>query len=371
MRNRLVPPHVPDRLKSEVKTNVEPIRAEERGEGVCLFVTGENGQRCGNPVSNNCHVIPESEVLNELRDRETDKVLELRWGAARWEHYYATSSTTSPIAPANWDAFNPQPVAPRHACVGRFACKCAQADHDNEFSPIDARELDFNDPEVLILSAYRAALYEADLCRLGKRLAPQHHRLAMQHHRLEVRVGWLKLLKSLQRRAEWSEGASERLGSIWYDRKTRGKLDADAVSVRELNFRSSLKFAACVFGYDECVIVTVFPLGGERHKMGVLNLPDDAEVAAESIDRLNRLADESENATDYGVNVLEDLMKHGAGSVAASPESYRCLLSEEQQTINGIVANASGAWILEYSFGSQRPVPKRAVRTQQRGRRKH
>ena len=370
MRSRIVPPHVPDRLKSEVKGSVAPAKKEEQAEGVCLCVVGENGQRCGNPVDNNCHVIPESKVLDELKDQESKKVLELRWGAARWEHYYATSSATNSITPNNPDEFEPQSVVTGNACVGRFACKCTHPDHDNEFSPIDVKELDFNDPRVPVLSMYRAALYEADLCRLGKRLMEQHRQEALRHPRIEVRVWWKRLRAALQSRTQWSEATSERLGKIWHRRKTHEKLDADAVSVRVLNFRSSLKFAACVFSYEKYVIVTVSPLGGDRHKMGVLHLSDDTEAATEATERLSRLAYESENSTNYGVNVLKDLMTYGAGSVAASPESYHGLLVEERRTINKIVADASGAEILAYSSGSQRPVPKGAVRTYQRGRRR-
>ena len=51
MRSRTVPPHIPDRLKSEVKKSVDPVKTKERGTGVCFYVTGENGQRCGNPTS--------------------------------------------------------------------------------------------------------------------------------------------------------------------------------------------------------------------------------------------------------------------------------------------------------------------------------
>ena len=47
---------------------------------------------------------------------------------------------------------------------------------------------------------YRAALYEADLCRLGKRLAEQHNQKALRHHQIEVRVYWNRLRASLQSR---------------------------------------------------------------------------------------------------------------------------------------------------------------------------
>ena len=370
MRSRIVPPHVPDRLKSEVKRSVDPVKTEERGKGVCLYVNGENGQRCGNPVENWCHVVPESKVLDELRDQKSKKVLELRWGVARWEHYFVTSSATNPITPNNLDEFEPQSVVTGNACIGRFACKYKQTDHDNEFKLIDVKELDFEDPRVPVLSMYRASLYEADLCRLGRQLMEQYNQKALRHHQIGVRAWWNRLQASLRSRTQWAEATSERLGKIWYRWDTHGKLDADAVSVRVLNFRSSLKFAACVFSYGKYVIVTVSPLGGDWHKMGVLQLPDDTDAVTEATERLSRLACDSENSANYGVDVLKDLMTYGAGSVAASPESYHGLPVEERRTIDQIVADASGAGIIAHSFGSQRPVPKGAVRTYQRGRRR-
>ena len=369
MRSRSVPPHIPDHLKSELKRRAAPIKAEERGRGVCHYVMYENGERCGNSVDNDCHVIPKSAVLDELQDPNSNKVYELRWGAARWEHYYAKSSATNPITPSNPDAFEPQLVAPRLASVGQFACKCTQPGHDDEFSPIDVRELDFNDPRVPILSMYRAALYEADLCRKGKRLLELYRQEAMRHPQMEVRVYWKRLRATLDSRKQWSEATSERLGKIWYRWRTQRKLDAHAVSVRELDFRSSLKFAACVFNYEKYVSVTVSPLGGDQHKMGVLHLSDDTDAATEATERLSRLSYETENATNYGVNVLKDLLTYGTGSVAASPESYRGLPIQEQRTTNEILADASGTGILAYSSGSERPMPEGAVRTYQRGKR--
>ena len=273
MRSRKVQPHIPNRLKSEIKRRVDPVKRAERGKGTCLYVAGENGQRCENPVENNCHVIPESAVLDELKDHRFKKVLELRWRAAIWEHHYVTSSASNPIDPSDPDKFEPQSVVAGHACVGRFACKYRHTDHDGEFSLIDVKEPDFNDPRVPVLSMYRAVLYEADICRLGKRLMEQHSEKALRHSRKDLRIWWNKLRASLQSRTQWSEATSERLGKIWYRWKTHGKLDADAVSVRVLNFRSSLKFAACVFSYGKYVIVTVSPLGGDRHRMGCYICP--------------------------------------------------------------------------------------------------
>ncbi len=370
MRDREVPLHVPDRLKSDVKRRIDPVKREERGNGVCLYVTAETGQRCENPVENNCHVVPESKVLDQLKDPKLKKVLELRWGAARWEHYYVTRSPTSPITSSDLNTLEPQLVVPKHACVGRFACKRTQPDHDDEFSPIDVKDPDFRDPRVPLLSMYRATLYEADLCRLGKRLMEQNKQKALRDPRRGARVWWNRLQASLASRMQWSEATSERLGKIWYRWKTYGKLDADAVSVQVLDFRSSLKFAACVFSYRKYVIVTVSPLGGDQHRMGVLHLSDDTDAVAEATGRLSRLATASHSSANYGVDVLKDLMTYGTGSVVASPESYHGLAVENRRAIDRIVADASGARIVTQLFGSQRPIPRGAIRTYQRGKRR-
>ena len=47
MRNRIVPPHVPDHLKGEIRRNVAPIKREERGRGVCLYVPVGMGSVAG------------------------------------------------------------------------------------------------------------------------------------------------------------------------------------------------------------------------------------------------------------------------------------------------------------------------------------
>ena len=86
--------------------------------------------------------------------------------------------------------------------------------------------------------------------------------------------------------------------------------------------------------------------------MGVLHLSDDTEAVSEATERLTRLASVSENSANYGVDVLKELMTNGAGSVAASPESYRSLPDEERRTINQIVAKASGVEIIAQLFGS-------------------
>ena len=170
---------IPNLRKNELENRLEPVKRAERHRGTCLFVVDENGRRRGNPVDNNCHVIPESAVLDVLKD-DRGKVLEMRWGVARWGHLYVKSSESNRIDFGDPDSFEPQEVVTGNACIGWFACKdkCTNTDHDGEFGPIDVRDPDFSDPLIRLLCMYRAVLYESDQCRFGRRLLRNYSKLA-------------------------------------------------------------------------------------------------------------------------------------------------------------------------------------------------
>ena len=130
---------VPNNRKKEVGTRLKPIKEAERRKGTCLFVVDENGKACRNLVENNCHVISESAVLDELKDSTSGKVLELRWGVSKWEHLFVSSSEANPIDLNDSGAFEPSPVGTGDACVGWFACKSEDTDHGGEFKHIDVQ----------------------------------------------------------------------------------------------------------------------------------------------------------------------------------------------------------------------------------------
>ncbi len=347
---------VPDRRKGEVGRRIEPLKRAEGRKGRCLFVIDEDGHTCGNPIYNNCHVIPESTVLDDLKDVSSGKVYEFRWGVSQWGHFFSKSSEANPINLTDVDAFEPQSVGTGDACVGWFACKQDDTDHDGEFSAIDVKEPDFDDPVIRFLSAYRAFLYEVDMSRRVKDLVNDWNNRARAHPQRDIRVEWSRLRGIWRNRTPRAEATASRLSKVWYRWKTHGGFDSDTVSGQLVSFRSKLKFAAC--GLYGGVVVTVSPEGEDGHKMGILHLSEDADSAKEDKEKLVRLAEVSRASDNYGVGVVEELMTNGWGAVAASPESYSGLHIEEKRTMRSFVARNSSANTMAKALASPRPELK-------------
>lgn len=343
--------YVPHDRKPEVKRHLKNIDAQVRGRGRCLYVIDDNGKSCGNLVTNNCHVIPKNAVLDELKDGGGNKVFELRWGVGKWQDLFLRSSESNQIKPANLDVLEPQLVGTGDACVRWFACKdeASGKDHDGEFSPIDVREPNFHDPTIRLLAAYRPLLYTLDLMKLAFRLSRQANKRAMSQSNRRARIEWSKQQAALKEGRKAIEQSASRLGKMWHDWKTNRTMDCDAISWKSLNFHSSLKFAACTF-YGQSV-VTVVPVGQDRHKMTILYFREDTDSMHEHKQRLSEVTRASEDNCSYEVDVLKELLTKGEGTVAASPESYRTLTDEQRQTINAIVARSSRADMMETILG--------------------
>ena len=344
---------IPNSRKGEVGKRLEDIKRVEDSKGRCLFVIDEKGRACGKPVYNNCHVIPKSSVLEQLKEDSSGKVFELRWGVNKLEHYFISSNEANPIDLNAPDTFEPQLVGTGDACVRWFACK----PHDDEFGLTDAREPDFSDPTTRFLGAYRAALYAADLSRLGTSLFRRWDKEILRSQYKQLRVQWIENRETLTMGIPRAKSIATRLGKIWYAYKTRGEFDPDIVSGQLLSFRSRLKFAACLF-YGKGIAAIVFPVGEDRHKMGVLHLAEDSDSVKEDKERLTQMSDVSEHSSNYGVDVVEGLMTNGSGIVAASPESYRGLPDGERRTVKRLVARNSAVDRMVNSFPSQRPQHK-------------
>ncbi len=343
---------IPDNLKGEASKRLGPVKEAVGRRGRCLFVINENGQACGEPANNNCHVIPNASVLGNLKDEKTGKVLDLRWGANSWEHLFLSSSKSKPINPANMDRLDPQCVGTGDACVRWFACK----PHDDEFGPIDTGNPDFGDPVVRFLSVYRAALSAADFSHNGRSILERWDRPILNSPNIPLRVQWSKDRNVLRTGIPRAESFAARLGKIWYRWKTHGELDPDFVSVQLLSFRSRLKLAACV-SYGNGLEVVAFPVAEDLHRMGLLYLSEDADSVSEDKETLGQLSNACEHGDSYGVCVAEELMTNGRGMVAASPESYDDLPEEDRQTIRRLVARNSRVDRLVDSIPLQRRPP--------------
>ena len=337
--------YISDKSKPEVKRRLKKI-AKQIHRGWCLFVIDANGNICGNRVTNKCHVIPKNAVLDELKDNG-GKVLELRWGVGKWQNLFLSSSEVSQIDPSNLDGLEPQPVGTGDACVRWFACKneAKGKDHDGEFRLIDFKEPNYHDPTVRILGMYRPVLYTLDWMKAAIRLSKQENKRGSYRSNSKALIAWLKQQHILNTRRGEIEHTANRLGKMWHDWKVNRKIDCDATSWRSLTFYSRLEFSAC--GFYGRSVVTVVPVAEGRHKMSILYFSEDSDSLREYLNCLSKVTTESEDNSDYGVKVMEELLTNGEGTVAASPESYRGLPAELRRTTNKIVANSSRADMIE------------------------
>ena len=305
-------------------------------EGRCLFVTDDDGGFCDEPVTNNCHIVSESAVLDGLKDDRTRKVLELQWGVSQWRRLTFSNDRGRLVQEST--TFDPSERTTAVACAGRFACKLRA--HDDEFQPIDVAEPDFDDPAVRFLSGYRLVLFLADQCHMAIWLHQKWNQSVMRNLKRGDRALWFGEKEKLEKVFRRSESTAKLLGTHWHARKTGGTFDLDVVSAQVLTFRSKLRLAGGV-SYGEATAGMVFPVRGNRHKMGVLYLTGESDQAGEDFKRLTEVAKASEESDNYGVTVTHELMTNGWGTMALSPRSYRELNDADRSTVQGLVARQS------------------------------
>ena len=327
-------------------------------KGRCLFVNDNNGGYCNKPVTNNCHIVSEPAVLDGLKDDKTKKVIELQWGVSKWRELLFGSDVEQRAQDTT--TFDPSERTTGVVCTGRFACKLRA--HDDEFQPIDVADPDFDDPEARFLSGYRLALFLADQPRTAKWLHQKWDRVVMREVKLNRdfrgRDAWREESKKLKREFLRRQSTVKLLGSHWHARKTGGTFDLDVVSAQVLTFRSKLRLAGGV-SYGKGTGVTVFPGQGDWHKMGVLYLTSESDLAGQDIECLAGVARASEESDNYGVTMINELMMNGWGTVAVSPESYEALNDQDHFTIQSLVARHSRNMELTKSIDRQPSRGKR------------
>ena len=331
-------------------------------KGRCLFVVDDSGRYCDKPVGNKCHIVSESGVLDRLKDNE--KVLELQWGVSQYRELFFSVERERQVQEPT--TFEPSKRPTGDVCIGWFACKRCdhddefQPDHDAEFQPTDVADPDFCAPEIRFLAGYRIALFVADQLRLAIEL----YRLWDQIVKKEVankpreRPLWLGENEKLKKGIRKAEKTVKLLGKHWHARKTGGTFDLDVVSAQVLTFRSKLRLAGGV-SYGKATAITVFPVQEDLHKMGIFYLRRDSDLAGEDIERLGKVARNSEESDNYGVTVTNELMTNGWGSLAVSPKSYEGLNNEDRETIQNLMAEHARGLGLVKSIVRQSSESKR------------
>ncbi len=326
------PVGIPKEGKPQIHRELSDIVKDLQGyEGNCLFVIDSDGKFCGEPVSNNCHVVPRAEVLDNMKDPSTGQITELDWGVSQWLPFLQRDEAPTSVAMRS--------VSPYDACVGWFACKLHN--HDDEFNPIDKARPNFKDPVVRFLAAYRIAMFQADQYRQAihlqglkeQREQEQGNRAA----RRKINLGkeWKQETRKLNKARQRAETNVKLLGRNWHSRKTSGEFNPNLVFEEVVTFRSKVHLAGCVI-LSRASGICVFPIENDVHEMAILCWTGGSGGA--QVEGIVKAAKASEESGDYGIDVVKELMKDTWFTLAASPMTFDELSDEDRTTIVELVA---------------------------------
>ena len=326
--------------KGEASKRIEGLGKDiESYPGRCLFPSDSDGGVCTEPPSR-CHVIPESSVLNRMKDEKSGKVREFDWNLGKWKDLVLSSDAEHPIDLENSVAFEPREVGTGEACTGLFACQT----HDQVFNPsLDTDNPDFGNPAVRRLAIGRAVLYAADLASKRKFLVDKWNSQCKRSADKGLRKQWKKERKLTHETHRKAHSTAERWRNMWRAADCGSELPEDIVDWCALTLRSTLTFAACVF-YGQATLAMVVPVDGERHNMTILYFTEDSLKVEEDKERLAQKARNTEESDEYGVSIINELMSGGNGVVAASPASYEELRDEDRETTNRIIMEKLRFW---------------------------
>lgn len=337
MKRDRVGPYIPRADKSRADKRKKAMYERfNKYKPECLFIVDAEGQFCRKqPVAS--HTIPRANILEPMKGPD-NKVLVTIWGVGAFSHLFMSSSEESPID-LTPSTFKPRPQGINSASTGQFAC----GGHEpNTFDPLDVAKPDFTDPEVLFLSEYRAYLYAHSLLLGGKWMYDEWDREIMRGTKSGQRFEWGEKRKQIAQLLPHIRIIVSQLGKLWYEKKKAANVAPQVVSGKLLYFRSSLKFAACMF-YGRSSAITVFPTEDDWHGMGITHLIEDEATDDRFTVKLVEAARVSRNEDGYSIGVLTALHDVAAGVVAMSSDSYDLLSEEEKLRIGEIVAAIANA----------------------------
>lgn len=332
---------LPHQLKSTATKLLGQVeKSYQARDRRCWFVVNENGRRCKD-IAINSHILSKRAVLDLLKDA-SGKVLELRWEPKNWKHLFMQSSPDNAVDLSNAGHFEPQLIGIDNACSGPLAC----LNHDQQFSKIDRPALEFCDPDVVFLTAYRAVLYDASLISHGESLLHFWKQSPSSHRSSAVRNNWITNKRRFENVKSRTGRLATKLGKYWYERRNHNSVKTPVAGVTNMNFRSSLRFSASLTFRDEGV-VSVFPSEGHVHKLVSVFWSRDttqlSDITKQLQDRATITMTEQTNALEF----LETLISASSGVAAISPESYQGLDYQEQIKINELLMQSVQPWRLD------------------------
>ena len=334
--------YLPDKKKDAFDKSIRIIQHQvENHDNTCLFVTGENGEHCGQAAVL-CHSIPKKSVLWELRDSK-GKVFELGWDLSSWIHMWIQNSQLNLSSPT---AFKPRKLPISAASTARFACQ----EHDQVFKDIDRALHEAPDWKVAVLTAYRTALYVNDRWRKYAVFLSDYARAAVkQYGNSSIVPEWKGIEGRLGPTHSVVNNHMDRLGRLW----AKGQGKQTGAEGHSLCFQSKLRFAASVMLGVTGTYVTVCPGKDDSHSMTISYLREDKPAAIRSVKGFERLAKASQVADSHSLEVVRGLLEDGSGSIAVSPRSYAGLTGSERETIQELILESSQARLLQKVLNSR------------------
>ena len=312
---------VKPRDKGKIRAGLRPFtEIMDAADRTCMFVEEENGELCGKRSEQNCHLIPESAILDGLADCKSGKVLELRWTISGWKQVFERSDEATPVVVQSSDTFDPfktpLEVGKGLATTGHFACK----PHDDVFQPVDEIITDVPDTGSMFLMGYRALLYVAGLVRRSRAVLNDAKvgKQVMRQNNQMIRMKWWKLQTATK--FDELERRVIELGDAWNNCR-----DSISTAAKLIRFRSHLQFAAAGILGNAYQSVLIYPSteGPEyMHNMLIIQIGAEDDSAAEIRHHLESTGQKTLGSAVPDVSMLCDIMKHSTGSIATSLASY-------------------------------------------------
>ena len=308
----------------------------------CMIVVSDEGKECGEPSRRKrpggrhtryqgCHTLSKKNVIYPLAGRN-EKVVDFTWHIQEWVRFFLHHDEMHRARLWSAQEFEPPRTGKDDATKFGFACNA----HDNRaFDLLDkAAIIDTDDRALVFQAAHRTLLYSASQFRQVEWILNdrQMNELASTHDPSSEAVKSWEAYKvyfdTLGRRIGRERA---RLGKMWLE--YQDNLDEVPISLacQSVDFRSNLRFAACMLLDDVNVSAIILPYPGSSnlHQLTIIQVGAESETETPSSNAARKLADVARGAHDAWIRVLEDAF-HAQGCVVASEDSYEKLKPDER-----------------------------------------
>ena len=321
-------------------------RYDEKGfaeDERCMIIVSDEGKECGKLSRSKrprgrrtryqgCHTLSKKSVIYPLAGRN-EKVVDFTWHIQEWVRFFLQHHETNRARLWSAQEFEPPRTGKGDATKFGFACNA----HDNKaFDLLDkAAIIDMDDRALVFQAVHRTLLYSASqFRRVGWILNDDRMNALASFHdpNSEAVKAWEACKVNVGTLSERIGRERVRLGKLWLE--YQDSLDEVPISLacQSVDFRSTLRFAACMLLDDVNVyaIILPYPDSSLLHQLTIIQVGAESETPSSKAAR--KLADVARGTQDAWIRILEDAF-HAQGCVVASVDSYEKLKADERLQI--------------------------------------